>query len=93
MCFGTGYCKWPKRYGTRQRALNWILEIARERMGEKKFVMAIVHAADPDMVGEVLEKARRLFNIHELIVTDLFIPVTAHLEPGKIGIIAYSIDE
>ena len=55
--------------------------------------MAIVHAADPDMAGEVLEKARRLFNIHELIVTDLFIPVTAHLEPGKIGIIAYSIDE
>jgi len=88
-----GLLQMAEKVWTRQRALDRILEIARERLGEKKVVMAIVHAADPEMAGEVVEKARRLFNIHELIVTDLSIPVAAHLGPGTIGIIAYSVDE
>ena len=88
-----GLLQMAEKVWTRQRALDRILEIARERLGEKKVVMAIVHAADSEMAGEVVEKARRLFNIQELIVTDLSIPVAAHLGPGTIGIIAYSVDE
>lgn len=88
-----GLLQMAEKVWTRQRALDRILEIARERLGEKKVVMAIVHAADPEMAGKVVEKARRLFNIQELIVTDLSIPVAAHLGPGTIGIIAYSVDE
>jgi DegV family protein with EDD domain len=88
-----GLLQMAEKVWTRQRALDRILESARERVGGKKVIMAIVHAADPDMAREVVAKARRLFDIKELIVTDLSIPVAAHLGPGTIGIIAYSVDE
>ncbi len=88
-----GLLQMAEKVRTRQKALDRILENARERMGGRKVVMAIVHAADPAMAHEVVEKARRLFNIKEVIITDLSIPVAAHLGPGTIGIIAYPVDE
>jgi len=88
-----GLLQMAEKVWTRQKALDRILESVRERVGGQKVVMAIVHAADPEMAREVVVKARRLFNIKELIVTDLSIPVAAHLGPGTIGIIAYSVDE
>ena len=88
-----GLLQMAEKVWTRQRALDRILEAAREKVGEKKVVMAIVHAADPEMAHEVVSKARRLLNVKELIITDLSIPVAVHLGPGTIGIIAYSVDE
>ncbi len=74
---------------TRQKALDRILETAREKVGKQRVVMAVVHAADPDMAQDVAEKAKILFNVKEVIVTELSIPVAAHLGPGAIGIITY----
>jgi DegV family protein with EDD domain len=88
-----GLLQMAEKVRTRQKALDRILENARERIGGKKVVMAIVHAADPEMACEVVEKARQIFNIKEVVITDLSIPVAAHLGPGTIGIIAYSVDE
>jgi DegV family protein with EDD domain len=88
-----GLLQMADKVWSRQRALDRILENARERLGAQKVVMAIVHAADPDMARDMVEKAKSLFNIKEIIVTDLSIPVAAHLGPGTIGIIAYSVDE
>lgn len=88
-----GLLQMAEKVRTRQKALDRILESARERMGGRKVVMAIVHAADPAMAYEMVEKARRLFNIKEVIITDLSIPVAAHFGPGTIGIIAYPVDE
>ncbi|MDO8970616.1 MAG: DegV family protein, partial [Saprospiraceae bacterium] len=78
---------------TRQKALDRILECVKERVGSQKIVLAVVHAADPEMAREMVEKARRIFNIQELIVTELSIPVAAHLGPGTIGIIAIPVEE
>ncbi len=88
-----GLLQVAEKVRTRQRALDRILEAARERVGKRRVVMAIVHAADPDMAREVVEKAKRLFNLKEVIVTDLSIPVAAHLGPGAIGIITYPDEE
>jgi fatty acid-binding protein DegV len=73
---------------TRQKALDRILDCVRERVGMKRVYLAVVHAADPETAQLMVEKARRMFNIKELIVTDLSIPVAAHLGPGTIGIVA-----
>ncbi len=88
-----GLLQMAEKVWSRQRALDRILDNARERMGNQKVVMAIVHAADPEMARNVVEKAKNLFNIKEIVVTDLSIPVAAHLGPGTIGIIAYTVDE
>ncbi|HVP21881.1 MAG TPA: DegV family protein [Anaerolineaceae bacterium] len=88
-----GLLQMAEKVRTRQKALDRILTKVRQRFGGKKVIMAVVHAADPDMAYVVLEKARRIFNLKEIIITDLSIPVAAHLGPGTIGIIAYSVDE
>jgi DegV family protein with EDD domain len=84
-----GLLQVAEKVRTRQRALDRILEAARERVGKRRVVMAIVHAADPDMASDVVEKAKKLFILKEVIITDLSIPVAAHLGPGTIGIITY----
>jgi DegV family protein with EDD domain len=84
-----GLLQVAEKVRTRQRALDRILEAARERVGKRRVVMAIVHAADPDMARDVVEKAKKLFILKEVIITDLSIPVAAHLGPGTIGIITY----
>ncbi len=84
-----GLLQAAEKVRTRQKALDRILEAARERVGTRCVMMAIVHAADPEMAREVVEKAKRIFNIKEVIITDLSIPVAAHLGPGAIGIITY----
>ncbi len=88
-----GLLQMAEKVRTRQKALDRILEAARERVGRRQVVMAIVHAADPDMAREVLEKAKKLFNLKEIIVTDLSLPVAAHLGPGAIGIVTYPDDD
>ena len=78
---------------TRQKALDRILDRAREGVGQQRVLMAVVHAADPETAQYLVGKAKMLFNIKELIVTDLSIPVAAHLGPGTVGMVAIPIEE
>jgi DegV family protein with EDD domain len=78
---------------TRQKALDHMLEMVLEGVGNKKVRMAVVHAADPETARWLIEKARTLFNIKEIIMTDLSLPVAAHLGPGTVGIVAYPIED
>ena len=78
---------------TRQKALDRILEDVRERVGQQKIMLAVVHAADPETAQLLVEKARRMFNVNELVITDLAIPVAAHLGPGTVGIVAVPLEE
>jgi fatty acid-binding protein DegV len=78
---------------TRQKALDRLLSYVRERVGQQKILMAVVHAADPETAQLLVEKSKTLFNIKELIVTELSIPVAAHLGPGTVGIVAIPVEE
>lgn len=78
---------------TRQKALDRILDTVRERVDQKQVLMAVVHAADSPTAMELVERARKLFNLKELVVTDLSIPVAAHLGPGTVGIVAIPVED
>jgi fatty acid-binding protein DegV len=78
---------------TRQRALDKILATAYDRLGNRLVNIAVVHAADPIMAQEMMEKVRKMFQIREHLVADLAIPVAANLGPGTIGIVAYPVEE
>lgn len=78
---------------TRHRALDKIIDIARERLGNRLVNIAIMHAADPLMAQEMLEKVRKVLHIREALIADLAIPVAANLGPGTIGIVAYPVEE
>jgi fatty acid-binding protein DegV len=78
---------------TRHRAIEHVLNDVRERLGGRPANVAVVHAADPGMAQEILERVKSVLNVRELILTDLAIPVAANLGPGTIGIVAYPVDE
>lgn len=78
---------------TRQRSLEKVLEYVREQVGEKRLYLAVVHAADLEGARAMLARAREMFNIQELVITTLTIPVAANLGPGSIGIVAIPVKE
>lgn len=88
-----GLLEMADKVRTRHKAIDHILNQARERLGGKLADVAVVHAADPEMAKAILEKVRGMLNVRELIVTDLSIPVAANLGPGTIGIVAYPVEE
>lgn len=75
---------------TRQYAMDKIIDDVREQIGDRKSHLAIVHAACPDTAQTLLEKIRSRIPSHgDIVITELSIPVAAHLGPGTIGIVAY----
>lgn len=78
---------------TRSRSLDRMLEMVGQRMGNQQVNMAVVHAFDP-LTGEtIMDQVRKMFNIKELIMTELSIAVAANLGPHTIGIVAYPVNE
>jgi DegV family protein with EDD domain len=78
---------------TRQKSLERILEIVKERVNLQKVDLAIVHADDIATAQSLVEKAKQLFTIRDLIVTELSIPVAANLGPQTVGIVAVPVQE
>ena len=81
------------RVRTRQRALDHIVQIVRQRVGEKLVNSAIVHAKAPDMAQVLVKKVQKTLNCCEIIVTELSIGVAANLGPGTVGVVAYPLEE
>jgi DegV family protein with EDD domain len=88
-----GLLEMADKVRTRQRSLDYVLNLVQQRLGDCKVNLAIVHAADPLTAGALVEKARDMFRTQEAFATDLSVPVAANLGPGAIGIIAYPIEE
>jgi len=88
-----GLLEMTDKVRTRHRSLDRIIDIVSERVGKQRVDLAVVHAADPAMAEEIMDKARKVFNVRDFILTDLSIPVAANLGPGTIGIVAYPVIE
>lgn len=88
-----GLLNMAEKVRTRQKALDRILERARERVGESNVILAVVHAADYETARELLAQAKQKFNISESFIADLSIPVAANLGPGTIGIVALPVKD
>jgi DegV family protein with EDD domain len=78
-----------ERVRTRSKALDRVLELLHARFGEERVNVAAVHARDPQAAQGLFEKARKILNIKELILTELSIAVAANLGPGTVGLIVY----
>ena len=76
---------------TRQKSLDRILESVKERVNQEKVDLAIVHADDLPTAKNIMEKAKDLFNVRDIVITDLSIPVAANLGPQTIGIVAVPV--
>jgi fatty acid-binding protein DegV len=78
---------------TRSRAIERVLDMVRERVGDKKVNIAIVHARDLQTAEDLKARVKKLLNVKDLITTELSISVAAHLGPRTVGVIAYPVEE
>jgi DegV family protein with EDD domain len=79
-----------ERVRTRRRSIERVIELVKERIGDREAMMAIVHANDVETANLMVEKVRSVFYLKELVMSELSIPVAANLGPGTIGIAAYA---
>ncbi len=87
---GDGALHMGEKVRTRSRSIERVIEMVRQRVGDKEVTMGVVHANDPDTAQTMVERVRSVFRIKDLVMTDLSIPVAANLGPGTIGIAAYT---
>lgn len=89
-----GLLNMAEKVRTRHKALDRMLEEVYHRYGKTKAHFAIVHAAAPETAQVIVERIKMMFpGSGDIVVTELAIPVAAHLGPGTIGIVAYPVDE
>jgi DegV family protein with EDD domain len=81
------------RVRTRRKAIDCVVEMVKNRVGDRVVNLAVVNARDPESGKELLERARKTFNCRQLIMTELSIAVAANLGPGTVGIAAYPVGE
>jgi DegV family protein with EDD domain len=88
-----GLLQMAERVRTRGRALDRLLEMLHDRFGQEPVNVAVVHARDPQSAQDLLERARSLFNVRELITTELAVSVAANLGPGTVGLVVYPVGD
>ena len=88
-----GMLQMTERVRKRSAALDRIIQIVKDKFGDQPLHMAVVHAHDTESCHLLMEKVRQMFDIRELIMTDLSISVAANLGPGTVGIVAYPVEK
>lgn len=74
---------------TRQRAFTWLLDYAQKNTAKADFSVAVVHANDLPAAEHVKRMLESLENVKEIVISELAIPVAAHLGPGTVGLVLY----
>jgi DegV family protein with EDD domain len=72
------------RYKTKAKAVEGLLEIMKQRCGNKKLHVVINHANVPDEAEELKKRMSSQFQCVELYVTDIYPVVGRHGGPGNI---------
>jgi DegV family protein with EDD domain len=74
---------------TRKKAIERVISIARERVGETRVNLAVIHAQAPDEAALVLDQARRTLQVGETFVHDLALSLAVHFGPGTLAVVTY----
>ncbi len=76
------------RVRTYSKALDYIVDFAAERVGQKPLKLAIIHAGSPDGADQLQKMALSRFNVSEAFTADMAISVAINLGPGALGLVA-----
>lgn len=77
---------------TRKAALERVISMAKEEVGDKPVYLAVVHARDLNSGQALLEQAKPHFNAKEAMLGDLSVSIAANLGPGTVGLILYPFE-
>jgi DegV family protein with EDD domain len=88
-----GLLEMSEKVRTRGKAIDRLLEMLLNRFELEPVHAAVVHARDPESGEALFERAKKVFNLRELIITELSIAVAANLGPGTVGMVVYPAGE
>jgi DegV family protein with EDD domain len=77
---------------TRKAALNRVLEMGVEAVGDQPVNLGVMHARDPEAGAALMEEAKQRFNFKEAVITELSISLAANFGPGTVGLVLYPAD-
>jgi DegV family protein with EDD domain len=76
---------------TRRRAIDRMLELTAERVGDNPINLGVIHAEAPKEAQALLSKAQSLFNCRESYVHDLALGLAVQFGPGTLGLVTYKV--
>jgi DegV family protein with EDD domain len=77
------------RVRTRKAAIERVLELAKETVGDAPVAIGVVHARDEASSKMLMEEAKKRFNVKESFTADLSISLVINFGPGTVGLVLY----
>jgi DegV family protein with EDD domain len=77
------------RVRTRKGAIDRVLDLAKENVGDSPVHIGVVHARDEASAKSLLDEAKKRFNVKESFMTDLSISLVINFGPGTVGLVLY----
>lgn len=77
------------RVRTRKAAIDRVLELGKELVGDSPVCVGVMHARDLTSGQMLLEEAKKSFNVKESFLTDLSISLAINFGPGTVGLALY----
>jgi len=74
---------------TRKAALERVLEMGKEAVGDRPVYLGVMQARDPEAGQAMLKEAQQRFNCKEAVMVELSISLAANFGPGTIGLVLY----
>lgn len=80
------------RVRTRKAAIERVLDLAKETVGDAPVAVGVVHANDEASAQSLLDEAKKRFNVKESFLTDLSISLVINFGPGTVGLVLYLVE-
>ena len=77
------------RVRTRKVAIERVLDLAKENVGDAPVFVGVVHARDEASSKALLEEAKKRLNVKESFTADLSISLVINFGPGTVGLVLY----
>jgi DegV family protein with EDD domain len=74
---------------TRKKALEQVIAMARERVGDARVNLAVIHAQAPEEAAALLEQAKSALHVSETFIHELALSLAVHFGPGTLAIVTY----
>jgi DegV family protein with EDD domain len=80
-----------ERVRTRRRAVDRMLELTAERVGDAPINLGVIHAEALQEAEALHARAERSFNCQESYIVDLALGLAVQFGPGTLGIVTYHV--
>jgi DegV family protein with EDD domain len=84
-----GLVNMVEKVRTRKPALERVISLGKELVGDKSIHLGVVHARDLESCKTLMEQAKSQFNVKDVVLTDLSISLAINFGPGTVGLVLY----